>query len=374
LNEAPRYFVHELCKDHSPVKETLFSINEWNFIDHHKGDSPTLPFDLGELRVAVAALRANAVDAKSCRIAYEEHIEENDKKKVNITSIITWLEKTNINDLLKLKNNNTQGQYFDAFIDRIKESCRTKGLHRGLPQVLLFGIENNAVLIEVYLDNQCNKFFDHKHNGNKWDFSTTKEKEYEDYNYRWRFVFQGEFDKPSSEKKEHNEHKATTSYMDVTEHLLYLVDDKVDSEWRKQISSSLTSFGFGEDRIKYIDIENDGCKYARWKTIINDDTTKYFVVTDSQFFKNQSGGQDLLIEIARESNGAFSRGLVYSADPRLQKDKLVEFKIDQLNKSSNYAEDARQIACFLKTGKLDPIGPLLEMMRRFIRVLDISKC
>jgi len=377
LSEAPRHYVEELCKTHQAHVGKSFFLNNWNVIDHYLGRSDKLLFDLGELRVAVAALRANIVKNNENNFYHLGYYEN--KGKNIITSVITWLEHTDIDNLINQEGNSNAN--YNIFLKCIRKSAEEKGLHRGLPQVLLFGIENKAVLLQIYLQDEWHNLL-----------PVSDEKKYSDpiklsyeliledipnktHNYGWRFVFEQAI--KTNESNKSSDKKSASQTIETKNYSLFLVDDKREAEWCKKIRDLLEHYNFNKGKIITIE-ESDDYKYENFNKKIEFDvkssiSKKYILVTDSKFFNNANGGENLLTEVAKHSGGKCIRGLVYSTDPSLQQNdfkKYTNIQVDKLVNTRNYAEDARQIACFLRTGNFDPLEPLIDMMRRFVRVLD----
>jgi hypothetical protein len=356
LEESPRAHLYELCDDHKiPSKPAAFAL-DWRIIDHQRPNSPSLLFDLGDLRMTIAALRANAHSAKTdqtqCYLCYDEVILSEPTRQAEIT----WLEATEW-PLINAKP--CKNRPLAAILKAIGKSAAERGLQRGLPQVLLFGVENNAASVEILLGGQWHVAW------SRPGFKPTVRPicEYNmKANYGWRFVFVGESQLENAPVLDGNAGDYQQGHQeDVKDLKVFLIDDNPDAPWLDHICKRLSDRGFA--------VEKRVAIAGKIKECANDIRTataakKCLVVTDSMFGREKDAGGQLLAFLL-ESPSILRRGLVYSEDPFLQNALRRAGDVECFSKNSaDYPADAFQIEHYLLTGKLDPLGSLFEMMRR----------
>jgi hypothetical protein len=376
LEEAPRDLIYELCSDHShPEGYVQFILNEWSMIDHYKPYSPPLLFDLGDLRIVVAALRANAhrpgKDPSPCCLRYEEFLKDDTQ-----TAVVTWLEHTERKEWFE--PGRLARDSFKIILEGIKKSADKKGLHRGLPQVMLFGIENEAKEAELLINGQWLSLWPEEAKQiipEKDLLPIESGFEHIKPNYGWRFIFQLKKDERKNKVLLQEELlQGDIASDDISSRTVFLIDDDKNARWPLQIKRYLTSAAdFSEEEVILL-LPEEAELFEDWHTRIvshiQNTSKKFDIITDSTFDDDLKGGENLLYRLADKN---LTRGIVYSEYPQLDQTRFQyspNVTVRELRKNE-INSDAALIEHFLRTGELNPLVPLIEMMRRFALSMKI---
>jgi len=398
LEGSPRHFVFDLCNEHKgkSFNEPQFqNTDKWSAVDHAKPSSAPLLFDLGELRMAVAALRANANKSDNSSdycLFYREGSHTDSNKYIYEWAEVTWLEA------VPKKANSAESVWADVvdakdisiavknLLHAAGRSLPGKHLYRGLPQVLLFGVENQARSVSVYVGSQwrflwslntsklhevsigaaCESFWASKMTNFKaTDFSP---------NYGWRYLFIRRNDRteisdiisqpnPATEIGEKNEDTGTP---------ITLCDDDSGAKWIPIIKSYLEGQGYNcKVLVPPPNVSSVDALLKAWK---NEVAQESIVITDSEFQVGhetaKDGGSQFLNALVVE--GKLKRGLVYSEAPRLSEcsDSNTPMIVTKKLTKRSPEDDARIIGEFIRTGRLEPLRPLIEMLNRLVATLE----
>lgn len=398
LEEAPRHFIYQLCRDHLGVcTSPLFELDPWDIVEHTRPESPPLLFDLGELRMAVAALRANARGSEQSGSHYCLSYREGRTKAMNGNDVawaeIIWLEEIPSNPESLWKEYVDEGDAcvaINAVLDAAQKSLENKHLYRGLPQVLLFGVENRAKHVALLHKDKWRPLWDDSlavigpdiDAWQKWiGVHRNRDNNFRP-NYGWRFFFSEDTKATNasdanndSESKQVPAHEARDSKGKTT---VFLCDDRVDADWIPIVQKELERH-FNVEVLKPTEAPSSGQALVdQWASTISARAkdSKCDVVTDSEFSTPggtlRDGGERLLRALAEKK--ALRRGLVYSVAPSFdaqywRQDAKADFSVGQLHKHPGHIpEDARRITRFIQTGQLEPLGSLIVMIQRMVAV------
>ncbi len=168
LKANERTYIKQLCayNQHNAQKNGDWYKNSLKPESKNAGVDvyPKYRFSLSDFDNAVAALRHNARESAAYSLRYVE---------TNAECIFTWIESSKLT------------WTFSDFKSRLLSSAKRDGggIHRGLPCVILFGLESKARVIEVLCNGEWM---------NLWPLGAlgkARETEYQDYNYGIRITF-----------------------------------------------------------------------------------------------------------------------------------------------------------------------------------------